>query len=522
MANLLEVLGVSPDDMGSVPQDIKDASTLLEGMQDIYEEMPISKRKEEFSNVISEGVKQLLIRLGALTRLGNQSTQNIQQQLPTNQDYRGSLFVLTSKIDNYKSPFYTLYAVNSDFTFPNGARTLNSIYYKRNDSTQYFNTDTIEEFEDDFAINVTTMLPFKMEDVFEFKIDTIPNQPDGKGYISINGYDSNGLIVSYWSVWDDINNSEPLIIIDNEAVSIFEKFLTSDKNIIQNTTENINNGKYVKVENVAIPTKKDKNLDGLIPLDQAQGAIVPDGTKGLRIFTDENLGKQNPKLLNIASIEISKHFGNAPVSNAPIKHFEERGYLIKTSDVTQLYLVNEDNKGYHYERIDFVVEGDIVLLEYRNGKKGLGEVKFNNSVNELYIEQTSGSLKGAILREDYLFGSQNTNPSVKLYEGVKSFSKTSTPPTPPQTSTPQPPTSTPTPPTPPPSKPTKPSKPTPPKTSTPPTSTPPTPTPSDDEPKQMTKSEIEDAIKGLNILAKLGDKDAKASIKGLKVLLKYA
>ena len=524
MANLLEVLGVSPDDMGSVPQDIKDASTLLEGMQDIYEEMPISKRKEEFSNVISEGVKQLLIRLGALTRLGNQSTQNIQQQLPTNQDYRGSLFVLTSKIDNYKSPFYTLYAVNSDFTFPNGARTLNSIYYKRNDSTQYFNTDTIEEFEDDFAINVTTMLPFKMEDVFEFKIDTIPNQPDGKGYISINGYDSNGLIVSYWSVWDDINNSEPLIIIDNEAVSIFEKFLVSDENIIQNTTNNINNGKYVKVENVSIPTKKDKNLDGLIPLDQAQGAIVPDGTKGLRIFTDENLGKQNPKLLNIASIEISKHFGNAPVSNAPIKHFEERGYLIKTSDVTQLYLVNEDNKGYHYERIDFVVEGDIVLLEYRNGKKGLGEVKFNNSVNELYIEQTSGSLKGAILREDYLFGSQNTNPSVKLYEGVKSFSKTSTPPTPPQTSTPQPPTSTPTPPTPPPSKPTKPSKPTPPKTSTPPppTSTPPTPPPSDDEPKQMTKSEIEDAIKGLNILAKLGDKDAKASIKGLKVLLKYA
>ena len=256
MANLLEVLGVSPDDMGSVPQDIKDASTLLEGMQDIYEEMPISKRKEEFSNVISEGVKQLLIRLGALTRLGNQSTQNIQQQLPTNQDYRGSLFVLTSKIDNYKSPFYTLYAVNSDFTFPNGARTLNSIYYKKNDSTQYFNTDTIEELEDDFATNVITMLPFKMGDVFEFNIDTIPNQPNGKGYISINGYDSNGLIVSYWSVWEDINNSEPLIIIDNESVSIFEKFLTSDKNIIQNTTENINKGKYVKVENVAIPTKK--------------------------------------------------------------------------------------------------------------------------------------------------------------------------------------------------------------------------------------------------------------------------
>lgn len=352
MANLLEVLGVSPDDMGSVPQDIKDASFLLEGMQDIYEEMPISKRKEEFANVISEGVKQLLIRLGALTRLGVQSTQNIQQQLPTNQDYRGSLFVLTSKIDNYKSPFYTLYAVNSDFTFPNGARTLNSIYYKKNDSTQYFNTDTIEEFEDDFATNVITMLPFKMGDVFEFKIDTITNQPNGKGYISINGYDSNGLIVSYWSVWDDINNSEPLIIIDNEAVSIFEKFLTSDKNIIQNTTENINNGKYVKVENVAIPTKK---------------------------------------------------------------------------------------------------------------------------------------------------------------------KATSSTPTPPQTSTPPPPTSTPTPPTPPPSKPTKPSKPTP-----PPTSTPPTPPPSDDEPKQMTKSEIEDAIKGLNILAKLGDKDAKASIKGLKVLLKYA
>ena len=256
MANLLEVLGVSPDDMGSVPQDIKDASTLLEGMQDIYEEMPISKRKEEFSNVISEGVKQLLIRLGAQTRLGNQSTQNIQQQLPTNQDYRGSLFVLTSKIDNYKSPFYTLYAVNSDFTFPNGARTLNSIYYKKNDSTQYFNTDTIEELEDDFATNVITMLPFKMGDVFEFNIDTIPNQPNGKGYISINGYDSNGLIVSYWSVWEDINNSEPLIIIDNESVSIFEKFLTSDKNIIQNTTENINKGKYVKVENVAIPTKK--------------------------------------------------------------------------------------------------------------------------------------------------------------------------------------------------------------------------------------------------------------------------
>ena len=256
MANLLEVLGVSPDDMGSVPQDIKDASTLLEGMQDIYEEMPISKRKEEFSNVISEGVKQLLIRLGALTRLGNQSTQNIQQQLPTNQDYRGSLFVLTSKIDNYKSPFYTLYAVNSDFTFPNGARTLNSIYYKKNDSTQYFNTDTIEELEDDFATNVITMLPFKMGDVFEFNIDTIPNQPNGKGYISINGYDSNGLIVSYWSVWEDINNSEPLIIIDNESVSIFEKFLNSDKNIIQNTTENINKGKYVKVENVAIPTKK--------------------------------------------------------------------------------------------------------------------------------------------------------------------------------------------------------------------------------------------------------------------------
>ena len=46
MANLLEVLGVSPDDMGSVPQDIKDASSLLEGMQDIYEEMPLSKRKE--------------------------------------------------------------------------------------------------------------------------------------------------------------------------------------------------------------------------------------------------------------------------------------------------------------------------------------------------------------------------------------------------------------------------------------------------------------------------------------------
>ena len=85
MANLLEVLGVSPDDMGSVPQDIKDASSLLEGMQDIYEEMPISKRKEEFANVVSEGVKQLLIRLGALTRLGSQSTQNIQQQLPTTQ-----------------------------------------------------------------------------------------------------------------------------------------------------------------------------------------------------------------------------------------------------------------------------------------------------------------------------------------------------------------------------------------------------------------------------------------------------
>lgn len=526
MANLLEVLGVSPDDMGSVPQDIKDASTLLEGMQDIYEEMPISKRKEEFANVISEGVKQLLIRLGALTRLGVQSTQNIQQQLPTNQDYRGSLYVRTSKIDNYKSPFYTLYAVNSDFTFPNGARTLNSIYYKKNDSTQYFSTDTIEEFED--AINdVITMLPFKMGDVFEFKIDTIPNQPNGKGYISINGYDSNGLIVSYWSVWDDINNSEPLIIIDNEAVSIFEKFLTSDKNIIQNTTENINNGKYVKVENVAIPTKKNKNLDGLIPLEQAQGAIIPDVTKGLRIFTDENLGKQNANLLNIAPIEIIQHTTNVPISQVPIKHFEERGYIVNTKDVTQLYETSEAGNLQSYERIDFVVEGDIVLLESLKGDKMLGEVKFDNTINEWYIQVTSGSTKWAKFKQDYLFSSKNTNPSVKLYEGVKSFSKTSTTPTPPQTSTPQPPTpptntpqppkSTPTPPTPPPTKPTKPSKPTPPKTSTPPT-----PPPSDDEPKQMTKSEIEDAIKGLNILAKLGDKDAKASIKGLKVLLKYA
>ena len=352
MANLLEVLGVSPDDMGSVPQDVKDASSLLEGMQDIYEEMPISKRKEEFANVISEGVKQLLIRLGALTRLSVQSTQNIQQQLPS-------------------------------------------------------------------------------------------------------------------------------------------------------------------------------SLDDLIPLDQAQGAIIPSGTKALRIFTDENLGKQNANLLNIAPIEIIQHTTNVPISQIPIKHFEERGYIVKTKDVTQLYETSEAGNIQSYERIDFVVEGDIVLLESLKGDKLLGEVKFDNTINEWYIEVTSGSTKWAKFKQDYLFSSQNTNPSVKLYEGVKSFSKTSTTPTPPQTSTPKPPTpptstpppptSTPTPPTPPPSKPTKPSKPTP-----PPTSTPPTPPPSDDEPKQMTKSEIEDAIKGLNILAKLGDKDAKASIKGLKVLLKYA
>jgi hypothetical protein len=523
MANLLEVLGVSPDDMGSVPQDIKDASSLLEGMQDIYEEMPISKRKEEFANVISEGVKQLLIRLGALTRLGVQSTQNIQQQLPQPKDYRGSLYVETSIMDDYKTTDYTIYVVSSDFTFPNGQRTISSVFYKRNDNVQYFVNYTIEELEDLFATNEMTLLPFKIGDVLKLeKSINAQVKPSGDiyTYISINGYSEKGFNITFWS--EGVNDNIITIIEDKTDFSIFENFgiYVKDMNIVQYLTKYTNSGNFVKVDNVQVPTNQSKNLDDLIPLSQAQGVEIPSGTKGLRIFTDEKLGTQNPILLNIAPIEIQSPDGSLQVSNVPIGHFEDRGYIVKTNDYDQLYRILEGGKIYDYERIDFVVEGDIVLLEYRSGKKALGEVKFNNSVNEWYIEQTSGSSKGAILKQDYLFGSQNTNPSTKLYEGVKSIIQTSTP-TPPQTSTPQPPTITPTPPTPPPSKPTKPSKPTPPKTSTPPP--PPTSTPPPEPPEEeMTKKEIEDAIKGLKILAKFGDEDAKASIKGLKVLLKYA
>ena len=514
MANLLEVLGVSPDDMGSVPQDIKDASSLLEGMQDIYEEMPLSKRKEEFANVISEGVKQLLIRLGALTRLGVQSTQNIQQQIPQPKDYRGALYVRTSIMDNYKDHDYTIYVVSSDSTFPNGQRNTSSVYYLNgNDDVQYFIT-SIEELEALFATNEMTLLPFKIGDVLKLE-KNLETQVTLSGnlniYFSINGYSEKGINITFWSEIDGIT----LIHQDKTDFSIFENFGTyaKDKNIVQYLTKYTNDGNFVIVDNVQVPTNESKNLNDLIPLSQAQGVVIPSGTKGLRIFTDEKLGTQNPILLNIAPIEIQSPDGSLQVSNVPIGHFEDRGYIVKTNDYDQLYRILEGGKIYDYERIDFIVEGDIVLLEYRSGIKELGEVKFNNSVNEFFIEQTSGSQKGAIF---YLEGSQNANPSVKLYEGIKSINQISTPPTPPTPTTqptPPPPTSTPTPPTPPPSKPTKPSKPTPPKTSTPP------PEPFEEE---MTKKEIEDAIKGLKILAKFGDEDAKASIKGLKVLLKYA
>jgi hypothetical protein len=255
MANLLEVLGVSPDDMGSVPQDIKDASSLLEGMQDIYEQMPLSKRKEEFANVISEGVKQLLIRLGALTRLGVQSTQNIQQQIPQAKDYRGSLYVRTSIMDNYKDPFYTIYVVSSDFTFSNGQRTLSSVYYKRNDNIQYFKTDTIEQFEDAFATDEMTMLPFKMRDVLKLEKSVNANlKPSGYTYISINGYSEKGFNITFWAEVDGITT----ILEDKTDFSIFENFGTyvKDMNIVQYLTKYTNSGSYVIVDNVQVPTNQ--------------------------------------------------------------------------------------------------------------------------------------------------------------------------------------------------------------------------------------------------------------------------
>ena len=255
MANLLEVLGVSPDDMGSVPQDIKDASSLLEGMQDIYEEMPLSKRKEEFANVISEGVKQLLIRLGALTRLGVQSTQNIQQQLPEPKDYRGSLYVRTSIMDDYKEPYYTIYAVNSDFTFPNGERTISSVYYKRNDNVEYFATDTIEEFEDIFATNEMTLLPFKIGDVLKLEKSVKNNAiPSGYSYISINGYSEKGLNITFWAEVD----GSLIILEDKTDFSIFKNWgdYFKDMNIVQYLTKFTNSGNYVKVDNVQVPTNQ--------------------------------------------------------------------------------------------------------------------------------------------------------------------------------------------------------------------------------------------------------------------------
>jgi hypothetical protein len=259
MANLLEVLGVSPDDIGSVPQDIKDASSLLEGMQDIYEEMPLSKRKEEFAIVISEGVKQLLIRLGALTRLGVQSTKNIQQQLPETKNYNGSLYVRTSIMDDYKEPFYTIYGVNSDFTFPNGARTINSIYYKRNDSVQYFATDTIEEFEDIFATNEMTLLPFKMGNVLKLE-KSINTQVKPSGdiytYISINGYSEKGFNITFWA--EGVNDNIITIIEDKTNFSIFENFGTyvKDMNIVQYLTKYTNSGNFVLVDNVKVPSNQ--------------------------------------------------------------------------------------------------------------------------------------------------------------------------------------------------------------------------------------------------------------------------